>query len=182
MVTSDAGTEYTNLAFQQLLENHGISHHIASPPLKAQHAEVYVKLVKAKIWKYRMEYRTKKYMDQLENMVESLNNRYLKAIGCAPNEVTPENEVQIFHRRYDHIFHHNMEPQKFSIGTYCRIKINKTEAFSKGYTPNFSDEIYQIIGTKKVLPVIRYVLADLDGNRISGSFYAESLYPVYNVE
>ena len=76
---------------------------------------------------------------------------------------------------------------KFKVGDKVRIsKIKKT--FEKGYTPNFTIEIFKI---DKILPSvpITYTLKDLQDEEISGTFYeqeiqkiSESAEPIYRIE
>ena len=76
---------------------------------------------------------------------------------------------------------------KFKVGDKVRIsKIKKT--FEKGYTPNFTIEIFKI---DKILPSvpITYTLTDLQDEEISGTFYeqeiqkiSESAEPIYRIE
>lgn len=48
--------------------------------------------------------------------------------------------------------------------------------FSKGYTPNWTTEIFQIERIKKTNPVT-YLLRDENGHNIKGGFYEQELQP-----
>ncbi|XP_044013993.1 uncharacterized protein LOC122856383 [Aphidius gifuensis] len=76
-------------------------------------------------------------------------------------------------------------PQKLHIGDKVRISKYKT-VFEKGYTPNFTTEIFTIKEVKYTDPVT-YKLIDYKNNPIEGGFYEEELtevkYPdIYLVE
>ncbi len=130
-----------------------------------------------------MEFKTKRYIDQLQSIVDGLNNRFLPAIGTAPASVTVQNQLAIFHKRYDHIFRHKLGTPKYRVGDFCRLHLQKRNvAFDKSYMPNFGDEIYRISAIRKAPPVHMYELTDLNGNRISGRWYQQSLTPVYESE
>ncbi len=125
------------------------------------------------------EARTKKYIDQLPKIVTGLNDRYLPAIGTSPSAVSVRNEIQIFHRRYDHIFRHQKTIPAFHVGDYCRLKLQKTGAFDKSYTANYDDQTFRVRAIRKAPPVLMYQLEDLNGDKIEGRWYKESLSHVY---
>ena len=62
---------------------------------------------------------------------------------------------------------------KFSIGDKVRVSLLKN-TFEKGYTSNWSEEIF-IIYDIKSSNVHYYHLKDLNGNKIDGTFYQEEL-------
>ncbi len=128
------------------------------------------------------EAKTRKYIDRLPDIVRGLNNRYLSAIRTSPSGVNVHNEIQIFHRRYDHIYRHQNMTPAFRVGDYCRLRIQKTGAFDKSYTANFDDQIYRISAIRKAPPVLMYQLEDLNGERIEGRWYKELLSHVYAEE
>ena len=62
----------------------------------------------------------------------------------------------------------NDKDPKFKIGDHVRISKYKN-VFAKGYTPNWSAEIFVIKGIKNTVPWI-YVINDLKGEEIIGTF------------
>ena len=62
----------------------------------------------------------------------------------------------------------------FTIGDKVRISKYKRQVFDKGYTPNWTEEIFVI---NKVLPTkpVTYSIVDLTGEEIKGSFYKQEL-------
>jgi hypothetical protein len=62
---------------------------------------------------------------------------------------------------------------KFKVGDVVRISKYK-HVFSKGYTPNWTGELFTIAEVKKTRPVT-YILKDEEGNIIKGGFYKEEL-------
>ena len=61
----------------------------------------------------------------------------------------------------------------FSIGDKVRVSLLKN-TFEKGYTSNWSEQIYVIYDIKSS-NVHYYYLKDLNGNEIDGTFYQEEL-------
>lgn len=89
-----------------------------------------------------------------------------------PCEISKKNEKQILHSAYNHI-KLALDRSKFKVGNLVRISKNK-HAFEKGYTPNWTTELFKVIKVQITNPVT-YLLQDLRGNPISGGFYAEEL-------
>jgi hypothetical protein len=133
---------------------------------------------------------SKKYIDVLDEFLISYNNTYHRSIKRTPNQVNKADEAEIFLNLYKYrIEDGNKEliNLKFEIGNKVRIcKIKKT--FEKGYLPNFTIEIFII---DKILPSHppTYIIKDLLGEEIEGTFYEtelqkvlEDVEPVYRIE
>jgi len=69
---------------------------------------------------------------------------------------------------------------KFKVGDYVRVE-NKKTVFERGYEETFSREIFKIKSVNTRLPIPKYRIANIRGNKtIFGSFYAEQLQLVTN--
>ena len=64
----------------------------------------------------------------------------------------------------------NKDP-KFKIGDIVRIP-KYENIFAKGYGPNWSEEVFVIKDVKKTVPQT-YVISDLKGKEIVGTFYEQ---------
>ena len=58
------------------------------------------------------------------------------------------------------------------IGEFVRIA-KVSAAFSKGYKPQFTDEIFKVRDIKTTVPRVSYELEDLNGENMFGKFCAE---------
>ena len=67
----------------------------------------------------------------------------------------------------------NDKNPKFKVGDNVRISKHKN-VFAKGYTPNWSEEVFVIKKVKNALPWT-YVMSDLNGEEIAGTFYENEL-------
>ena len=67
----------------------------------------------------------------------------------------------------------NNKELKFKVGDYVRIS-NCKNIFAKGCTPNWSEEVFVI---KKIKNTVSwtYVINDLNGEEIFGTFYEKEL-------
>ena len=67
----------------------------------------------------------------------------------------------------------NNKDPKFKVGDYVRIAKYKN-IFAKGYTPNWSEEVFVIKKVKNTVPWT-YVINDLNGEEIIGTFSEKEL-------
>ena len=67
----------------------------------------------------------------------------------------------------------NNKDPKFQVGDRVRISKYKNN-FAKGYTPNWSEEVFVIKKVKNTVPWI-YVINDLNGEEKIGTFYEKEL-------
>ena len=65
----------------------------------------------------------------------------------------------------------NKKDPKFKVGDYVRIYKN---IFAKGYTPNWSEEVFVVNKIKNTIPWT-YVISDLNGEEVTGRFYEREL-------
>ena len=61
----------------------------------------------------------------------------------------------------------------FKVGDYVRISKYKN-IFAKGYKPNWSEEVFVVSKIKNTVPWT-YVINDLNGDEITGTFYEKKL-------
>ena len=92
----DQGTEFTNRQFQQLLKSMNITGYEAINDTKAAIVERVTRTVKNKMYRYFTAENTFRYMDVLQDLVESYNNTYHRSIGMKPSQVNLRNEFQVF--------------------------------------------------------------------------------------
>jgi len=65
-------------------------------------------------------------------------------------------------------------PAKFKVGDSVRVSKYKT-VFEKGYTPNWTTEMFKIVKVQRTNPVT-YLLEDCRGKFIAGAFYEYELH------
>ena len=87
-----------------------------------------------------------------------------------------------YHNQKDILAHLNRGAQNkqkpvLNIGDGVRILINKNR-FAKGYTPNWSLEIFVIDRIHAHMRQPMYFLKDMEGKELSGGFYASQLQRV----
>jgi hypothetical protein len=177
-VMSDKGKEYTNLEFRNFLKSHDINYFTSkNEDTKACIAERFIRSIKEIIFKYLTSKNTLKYIDVLDKLTDTYNNRYHRSIGMTPAQVNETNILEVWHNiKHSQYKRSRDKKPKYTVGKYVRIS-KTTNIFDKGYFPNYSDEIFKI---KKVIrgnPNV-YRLVDLLDEEIDGRFYEEELQDV----
>ena len=106
------------------------------------------------------------YYDVLDAVVNEYNNTKHNTIKMKPKNVKDDNS-----RVY--IDEHNKKSARYNVGDRVRISKFKN-IYAKGYTPNWSREIFVIIKINDTVPYT-YNLKDLNNEEIIGSFYDREL-------
>ena len=104
------------------------------------------------------------YYDVLDDIVNKYNNN--KHIKMKPKDVKNDNNKVC-------IDEYNKKSATFNVGDRVRISKFKN-IFAKGYTPNWSREIFIVNKINDTVPWT-YSLKDLNGEKIIGSFYDREL-------
>ena len=124
-------------------------------------AERFIRTLKNKIYKYMTSISKNVYIDKSDAIVNEYNNTYHRTIKMKPIDFKDNTYINIGKEV-------NVYP-KFKIGNHVRISIYQN-IFAKGYTPNWSEEIFVIKEIKNTVPWT-YVINDLNGEQITGTFY-----------
>ena len=172
---TDKGTEFLNKNFQLLLHENDIAFYTSeNDDIKASVVERFNRTIKTKMWKYFTYKNTYRYLDVLQDLVDSYNNTYHRSIGMTPNQVSSENEEFIRERLYGE----KKRPAKWRYILGDKVRISKARiAFKKGYLPNWSDEIFTVVARIPSDP-ITYELKDLNGQIVKGKFYEPELQQI----
>ena len=161
----DQGSEFYNNAFKKWLKDNGISMYSTHIEGKSVVAERFIRTLKNKIYKH-LKSVSKKVYYVLDDIVKKYNNTYHSSIKMKPANVKGNSFAEYNEES-------NEKDPKFKVNDYVRISKYKN-VFAKGYTPNWSEEIFVIKKIKNTVPWT-YVISDLNGDEIVGSFYEKEL-------
>ena len=141
---------------------------------KSSVVERWIRTMKEKMWKYFSANSTNIYLNALPNLIREYNNTRHSSIKMTPVKVSKkENELRVWRNLYpEHLEVYDIKP-KFSVGDKVRIS-KKKKTFEKGYTTRWTEEIFTIVEVKRTSPVT-YRIADLNGEKITGTFYEPEL-------
>ena len=129
-------------------------------------AERFIRKLKNKLYKHMTATGKNVYYDVLDDVVNEYNNAKHNTIKMKPNGVKNDNN-----RVY--IDEYNKKRARFNVNDRVRISKFKN-IFAKGYTPNWSKEIFVVNKINGTVPWT-YSLKDLNGEEIIGSFYEREL-------
>ena len=107
-------------------------------------AERFIRTIKNKICKYMTSISRNVYIDNLDNIVHKYNNKKHRAIKMKPIDVKDNTYID-FRKEV------NDNDPKFEVGDHVRISKYKN-IFAKGYTRNWSEEIFVIKEIKNTVP------------------------------
>ena len=116
-------------------------------------AERFVRTLKNKIYKHMRAVSKSRYIDKLDDIVDEYNNIYHRTIKTKPVDVKSGNYIE-------YNVNSNDKDPKFQVGDNLRISKYKN-IFAKGYTPNWSEEIFVIKEVKNTVPWT-YVISDFN--------------------
>ena len=133
---------------------------------KSVAAERFIRTLKNKLYKHMTALNKNVYYNVLDDIVNEYNNTKHSTIKMKPKDVGDDNN-----RVY--IDEHNKKDSRFNVNDRVRISKFKN-IFAKGYTPNWSREIFIINEINDIVPHT-YNLKDLNGEEIIGSVYDREL-------
>ena len=106
------------------------------------------------------------YFDVSDTIVNKYNNAYHKTVKIKPIDV-----------KLDSYAEYNVDSDKkdlkFQVCDHVRISKYKN-IFAKGYAPNWSEAVFLTSKVKKTAPWT-YVINDLNGEEVIGTFYEKEL-------
>ncbi|HSN23007.1 MAG TPA: chromo domain-containing protein, partial [Methylomicrobium sp.] len=121
---------------------------------------------------------TRRYLDVLQDIMDSYNNTKHRSIGMAPAQVDPTNEQTVRNRLYP------PKPKtlkyKYDVGDTVRISI-KRQLYDKSYMGHWSEELFTVSARHPTEPVT-YGIKDLAGEDIKGKFYEPELQKVVETD
>ena len=169
-LVTDGGTEFFNSDVQKVFDSYGI-HHYRAPTrtaFKASVAERAVRTIKTRLQRYFKVRKQRKWIDVIDQIVENYNNTPHSATGLPPLDVNDSNRKQVYKKLY---------PES-KVSVVCRLKVGdrvrklrQKEEWEKGYTENWSEEIYIVASVRQSYSVCFYKISDLSGKILPGIWY-----------
>ena len=154
----DKGPEFYNAYFKKWLRDNDIFMYSTHNEGKSVVTERFIRTLKSKIYKYMTSIS--------KNVYIKYNNTYHNTIKMKPIDVKDNTYINTSKEI------NNKDP-KFKVGDHVRISKYKN-IFGKGYMPNWSEEVFVIKKVKNTIPWT-YVINDLNGEEIIGTFYEKEL-------
>ena len=116
-------------------------------------AERFIRTLKNKIYRHITAISKNVCLNVLDDIVDEYNNTYHKTIKMKPIDAGDDSFAEYNEKS-------NEKDPKFKVGDHVRISKFKN-VFAKGYTTNWSEEIFIIKKIKNTVPWT-YVISDLN--------------------
>ena len=124
------------------------------------------------MWKYFTANNTQKYIGFLPSMVERYNNTYHRSIKLTPSHARNQANYQHVHNvLYAKVNARKAAAPKFHVGGKVRTT-RKKDTSEKGFTPNWTEEVFIISSVKATKPPT-YTIKDALGEPVPGIFYEQ---------
>ena len=139
----DQGVEFYNNVFKKWLSDNDIIMYSTYNEGKSVVAERFIRTLKNKIYKHMTATGKNVYYDVLDDVVNKYNNTKHSTIKTKP--------IDVKNNKIVYIDEHNEKDSRFKVGD--RVGISKFKnIFAKGYTPNWSREIFIVDKINDTVP------------------------------
>ena len=175
LLWTDKGKEFYNKNVKQLLSTKNITLYSTENEEKSSVIERWNRTIKENVWKMFSANNDTVYYDKIDDLLENYNNSFHRNVKLLPTEASKiKNSKRVFANLYPDEIYKRIKTPKFRIGDRVRISKFKRKLFDKGFTPNWTEEIFVIDGILSTKPVT-YRLVDLQGEAVTGSFHEQEL-------
>ena len=181
---TDKGKEFYNEKVASLLRRRDIKHFSTeNETIKASIVERFNRSLRVRLHRGMTARGTERFLHVLSDTVNAYNESYNDSIGMTPNEVNDSNRERVFQRldtrrkklpltKY---------PPRLKVGDLVRIT-KARGAFERGFTPNWTREVFTIVRVWGEREPTRYTIVDYNGEEIKGTFYQQELQRVNEPE
>lgn len=183
---TDMGTEFYNDSFKKLMDSYNINHYSTFSIKKASIVERVIRTLKTNLFKKFSYHGNYKWIGTLlDSVVKTYNDTKHRTTDFKPIDVNVDTADCVKKNIKKTQTKYKKTKKNISIGDFVRVSKYKSE-FEKGYTPNWSTELFVVKNINNTFPVT-YHLEDLRKQPILGCFYEQELqktnYPnVYLIE
>jgi len=195
-IFTDDGQEYLSKEVKNIYDLHGIFRYTTySKEIKVSVAERVIQTIKNKIVRYITEYNTERYIDVLEDIVNTYNSTNHRGLmNKTPIEIHLNHDKKLSMKFAQKLYKRHFQSIKpvrnnLSSGDNVRLKTaaSSQAKFHKHHFIQNTREIFVIDRVNDDHIPTTYSIKDLEGEKIQGIFYREELIPVtdgklYNIE
>lgn len=180
MLVMDKGTEFKNKQFDTFCKNNNIILQNPETQTHAAYIERFNRTLQLLIYKYMTENETYRFIDVLQDLVKTYNNRLHRIIQTTPKIAENDENAQLNIRLINAKIYEKIKKRvpNLKINSFVRISKQKTK-FSRGYEEQTQKEIFRIYKISKNKKIPLYFLETYDkSEKLQGGFYAFELTPV----
>ena len=167
---TDKGTEFYNQQLKSVLEAINVMLYSTENEEKPSVVERWNRTMKNIMWKYFTANNTQKYIDVLPSMVDKYNSTCHRLIKLTPSGARhPSNYKHVFNALYAKVRKSTLP--KFHVGDKVLIT-RKKGTFEKGFTPNWTEEVFAISSVRATEPPMNTIMDQL-GEPVQGTIYEQ---------
>ena len=177
-ICCDMGVEFRAHTFREVLSKYGAQLFFPGASVKCTIVERVIRTLRTKIARY-LEYKGgERYIDRIQDIVDSYNKTYHRSIKMAPISVTELNEHEVFANLYKNKIKFDLKqykkPFKYPVGSKVRISLSKG-LFPREYKEKYSREIYTVARAYKLENHDLYDVKDCNDDVLTSAFYEHEL-------
>ena len=161
----DQGREFYK-SFKDFLKINNIEMYSTYNKGKSLVADRFIRTLQNKIFKHMIAVSKNVYFNVLDDIADKYNNTVQRTIKIKPTEV-----MDNYYAEYNEDPSNKKDP---NLKLVTMLEFLNKNIFAKGYTPNWSEEVFVINKIKNTVPWT-YAISDLNGKEITGSFYEKEL-------
>lgn len=172
---TDHGKEFYNDRFKNIVKNYNINHYSTYSTKKASIVERFIRTLKNKLYKsFSINGNYKWNNGLLADKLHEYNCDVHRTVARPPISINHANKLIVLQRYINMARCKKVTKcKKLQVGDFVRISKIKA-CFDKGYTPNWSTEIFKICKVQETNPTT-YLIEDTYQRPIQGAFYSQEL-------
>jgi hypothetical protein len=179
---TDRGKEFDNNVFRKLMKKYDVNFFMTNnKDIKCSVVERFNRTFKTNMNRFFTKDGSRRYIDELDNLLNSYNKSYHKSIKMAPEKVNEYNEKEVFLNIYKHHSKRELlrklKKPKLKPGDKVRKKYI-LGPLDRGYYPNWSDNVYTIYKSSKNLVKPLYHIKEANGQVVKQRHYPEELQKI----
>jgi Integrase core domain/Chromo (CHRromatin Organisation MOdifier) domain len=175
---TDQAKAYLSKAVQNFLNALDVQHYTSTDIGHCQTIERFFRTLRQYLWHYMVAANTYRYIDILDDFLESYHNRYHRSLKMTPNQADKPDMWSTVHRNlYQAEFRKNLAKHKYKVGQLCRISLHQLMFQKESNVNRWSEELFRIY---KCIPgpYPYYRLAEYDGTLLKGLFHEKEIQVV----
>jgi hypothetical protein len=175
---TDSGTEFESLSMRRYFDSMDILKYHSSPQraLHATVAERANRTIKDRLYKYFSEYNTRRWVDDIQYIVDAINHSVCRVTRMRPVDATERNAPHLRTALYGDPFAKERRPRarpRFRVGDSVRVQEKKL-VFAK-FLNAFTDKIFTVQAVERKQGLYVYRLVDGKGRVLPGRFYEQDM-------
>lgn len=178
----DAGTELKNQHFRNFLNEQNVKLIHPNSEVKCGIVERANRSIQNLMYSYMSHFETNKYIDKLDDIVETYNKRPHRTLkGLSPEQADSARfygqALQALNAHYQKARDKAKTP-KYQIGDMVRVSKLKTK-FARGYHEQWKRELFTIHDINTKMPIPMFIIKSMNTNEIvKGGFYSSELVKI----